>query len=86
MIEALSRKVDPLKLTTKSIPKLKGESIEHIEEVEKLLDRDSDLARLIANSRIAHLVEGRVTKESITQAEDEIERDIQRFEELMNTK
>jgi len=84
--EALSRKINPEKLTTKSIPKLRGESIEHIEEVEKLLDRDSDLARLIAHNRVARLVEERVTKESIIQAEDEIEMDIQTFEELMSTK
>ncbi len=86
VIEALSRKIDPQRLTTKSIPKIRGGSIEHIEEVEKLLDRDSDLARLIANNKVARLVEERVTKESITQAEDEIERDIERFEELMNTR
>lgn len=84
IIEALSRKVDPLKLTTKSIQKLKGESVEYIEKVEKLLERDSDLARLVAHDRVARLVEDRVTPESIRQAEDEIERDIETFEQLMN--
>jgi hypothetical protein len=86
IIEALSRKVDPLKLTTKSIPKLKGESVEYIEKVEKLLERDSDLARLVAHDRVARLVEDRVTRESIRQADEEIERDIETFEQLMNRK
>ncbi len=53
IIEALSRKINPQNLTTKSIPPLRGESIEYIEEVEQLLDRDSDLARLIAHDRVS---------------------------------
>jgi hypothetical protein len=86
VIEALSRKIDPDKLSTKSIPKLRGESVEHIEGVEKLLDRDSDLARLIAHNRVARLVEGSVTPESIRQTNEEIEKDIRVFEELTSTK
>ncbi len=86
VIEALSRKIDPDKLSTKSIPKLRGESVEHIEEVEKLLDRDSDLARLIAHNRVARLVEGSVTPESIRRTDEEIEKDIRVFEELTTTK
>lgn len=86
VIEALSRKIDPDKLSTKSIPKLRGESVEHIEEVEKLLDRDSDLARLIAHNRVARLVEGSVTPESIRRTDEEIEKDIHVFEELTSTK
>jgi len=54
--------------------------------VEKLLERESDLARLIAHNRVARLVQERVTGESIRQAEEEIEADIQTFEELMNRK
>jgi len=86
IIEALSRKIDPLKLTTKSIQKLKGESVEYIGKVENLLERDSDLARLVAHDRVARLVEDRVTPDSISRAEEEIERDIETFEELMNRK
>ena len=86
VIEALSRKIDPDKLSTKSIPKLRGESVEHIEEVEKLLNRDSDLARLIAHNRVARLVEGSVTPESIRRTDEEIEKDIRVFEELTSTK
>jgi len=86
VIEALSRKIDPEKLSTKSIPKLRGESVEHIEEVERLLDRDSDLARLIAHNRVARLVEGSVTPESIRRTDEEIEEDIRVFEELTSTK
>jgi hypothetical protein len=86
IIEALSKKIDPLKLTTRSVDKLKGESVEYIEEVEKLLERESDLARLVAHDRVARLVEDRVTPDSIAQADEEIERDIEIFEELMSRK
>jgi hypothetical protein len=86
IIEALSRKIDSQKLTTKSIPRLKGESIEFIEEVEKLLERNSDLARLVAYDWVARLVEGRVSREAIGQTAKEIQRDIERFQGLMKPK
>jgi hypothetical protein len=84
IIEALSKKIDPLKLTTKSIQNLKGESVEYIEDVERLLERDSDLAKLVAHDRVGKLVEDRVTPDSIARAEEQIQRDIETFQELMN--
>ena len=84
IIEALSRKIQPQKLSTKSIPELRGESIEVIEEIEALLDRNSDLERIIVYNRVRELAAREsVSPEKIKETEVQIGNDLNRFAQIM---
>jgi len=85
LLENLSRKVTPSRLSTASIPELQGESVEYIEEVEALLDRDTDLGKLVAFDRVRNLAENeRVTPADIEDTSQLIEQDIEKFEQLIS--
>jgi len=84
LLESLSGKVSNDRLSSECIPALQGESVEYIEEIEALLDRDTDLGKLIAYNRVRKLAE----KEQISPADiDEtrglIEQDIETFNTLI---
>jgi len=84
LLENLSRKVTPGRLSTESIPELQGESVEYIEEVESLLDRDTDLGKFVAFDRVRKLAEKeRVTPADIEDTRQLIEQDIETFKRLI---
>jgi uncharacterized membrane protein YjjP (DUF1212 family) len=63
---------------------LEDDAIEYIEDVERLLDRDTDLAKLVAYQRVSALVEsGRVNRKTIRDAGRAIEEDLETFERLV---
>jgi len=64
LLEGLRGKISASRLSSDCIPNLKGESIERIEEVEALLDEETDLGKLVAYRRVSKLAE----KESIAAA------------------
>ena len=85
MLDGLSKKINPSRLSSECIPALRGESIEYIEEVEQLLEQDNDLAKIIAFNRVRTIVnKEKVTLEMIEEAKSAIETDINRFHALMN--
>jgi hypothetical protein len=84
LLEGLSRKIDPSKLTSNCIPALEDQSIEYIEEIEKLLDQDGDLARLIAFNEVEALISGApATPSRILETKQRITSGIQTFHRLI---
>jgi len=55
LLESLSKKISSEMLSSACLPPLEGESVEYIEEVETLLDRETDLGRLVAYNRVRKL-------------------------------
>ena len=85
IIEALSTKIQPHKLSSKSIPELRGESVEVIEEIEVLLDRNSDLERIIVYNRVRELAtREHVSPKTIKETEVQIKNDLNRFAQIMS--
>ena len=85
ILEGLSQRINPNRLSSECIPALQGESIEYIEEVEQLLDQEYDLARLIAYDQVKRLANnGGVTPEKIAGVKNAIETDIRTFQSLIN--
>ena len=86
LLESLSARVEPRKLGAGCIPSLENEAIEHIDAVEALLNRNDDLARIVAYDWVSELVEsGNITPASIEATRDAIELDIETFERLVST-
>jgi hypothetical protein len=84
LLESLSRKISPAKFSTESIPRLKGESIEYIDEIEALLDRDADLSKLVAFHQVSRLAANeRITPSDIEETRRQIDRDVAVFERLI---
>lgn len=84
LLEGLSSKVSPERLSTGFIDALRGESIEYIEEVEELMNQDGDLGRIVAYSHVSRLVKNHQIKpEDITQTRQAIQKDITTFESLI---
>jgi len=85
LLEGLSLKINPGNLSTECIPPLEGESIEYVEEVEQLLNRDGDLAKLVAYSHVRKLArDAAITPEKIESTRNRIETDVQTFHSLIN--
>ena len=71
-------------LNTDSIPSLRGEAVELIEEVETLLNRDSDLERMVAYQRVRELAASElVTSEKIEVVRRRIESDASELRALL---
>jgi hypothetical protein len=84
LLASLSAKVTPNTLSTGFVPRLEGDEIEYIEEIERLLKRDTDLAKLIAYQRVGHLVASRnVNPRTIRETGRAIEEDLETFERLL---
>ncbi|MFC1735527.1 AAA family ATPase [Candidatus Hydrogenedentota bacterium] len=84
LLDNLSQKVSNVRLSTACIPSLHGDSIEHIDEVEKLLEQESDLARLVAYNRVRTLAENEhISIDAIDETRQLIEQDVKKFEELL---
>ncbi len=84
LLESLSRKISSNRLCTDCVPDLEGDSIEYIEEVEALLEWDTDLARLMAYHRVRKLVDREpLTIDDIKETRRLIEQDITTFQSLI---
>jgi ATPase family associated with various cellular activities (AAA) len=85
VIEALSRKIHPQNLSTRCIKELRDESIEFIEEIEALLERETDLERVIAYNRVRELALGNdISPSRIKDTETKIKNDLNRFNQVMS--
>ncbi|MBE7559318.1 hypothetical protein HS125_10350 [bacterium] len=86
LLESLSTKISDGKLSTASLPSLMGESIEYLDDVEALLQQDTDLGKLVAFNRIRELAEMPHLKPAdLDAARQLIQQDIARFESLIGT-
>lgn len=84
LLASLSARIQPGDLSTKCIAALHGLEIEHIEQVEQLLQQDSDLAKLIAWQRVTQLVDSEsVLPTEIQATARQIREDIDRFEVML---
>ena len=84
LLEKLSGRVAFSSLNTDSIPALRGDAVELIEEVEALLNRESDLERMVAYQRVRELTAcDPVTADRIDAARQQIERDVRDLRALL---
>lgn len=84
LLESLSRKIDGDKLTTGFIDPLNNESIEYIEDVESLLNQDSDLGKIVAYSHVSQLAKNpKIKPDDIAKTKSAIQQDILTFENLL---
>ncbi len=84
LLASLSEKVGGEKLGTRCVARLEGDAVEYIGEVEELLDRDTDLARLVACQHVSALTgSGNLNPESIERTRKAIAGDIARFDALL---
>lgn len=85
LLASLSAKIDPGKLSTGCIDALAGRDVEYIEEVETLLQQDTDLSKLIAYQRVSELVEAEhLTSGKIELCARAIQDDLNRFDALVH--
>ncbi|MFZ1684112.1 MAG: MoxR family ATPase [Candidatus Zixiibacteriota bacterium] len=85
LLEGLSKKISGDLLTSECIPSLAGLAIEHLDEVEELLDQDNDLGRLIAFYHVRDLVqEEHLTADKVDRTRTQIDADITTFHNLIS--
>ena len=85
LLEKLSGRVAYSSLNTESIPPLEGEAVELVEEVEQLLDQNSDLKRMIAYQHVRELAgKAMVTRQSIESVRKKIIDDAAEFTKLLS--
>ncbi|MBE7559500.1 MoxR family ATPase [bacterium] len=84
LLESLSAKIPEGKLTSASLPSLTGQSIEYVDDVEAILQQDTDLGKLVAFNRIRELAEMPNLKPAdLDKARSLIQQDIATFETLI---
>jgi len=84
LMEKLSSKITQSSLNTMSSHSLKEDSVEHIEEVEALLEQSTDMGKMIAYSCVTNLtLKSEVTLKDIAQAKEKIAANIEIFEKMM---
>ena len=84
MIDGLANMVDVGELSSRCIGVLRGESVEHVDQVERLLEnREDDLEKLVAISHVRRVAEAGVTKAVLAEVTEAIERDIVKFRDLL---
>jgi hypothetical protein len=85
LLEGLSKKISGDLLSSECIPSLAGLAIEHLDEVEELLDQDNDLGRLIAFYHVRDLVqEEHLTADKVDRTRTQIDADITTFQNLIS--
>ncbi|MCB4791249.1 MAG: MoxR family ATPase [Elusimicrobia bacterium] len=85
MIESLSERINFSNLTSGSIPKLKNQQIDFVEEIEKLFSQETDLGKIVAYACIRDLVEKETLKpEDITATKARIQSEIETFNKLID--
>ncbi len=85
LLASLAGRVSGEKLSTKCIGRLEGDAVEYIAEVEDLLDRESDLDKLVAYQHVSELIDsGAVNPERLERTRRTIQEDIRKFEALLD--
>ena len=85
LLATLSTKIDAENLCTRCVGSLVDDAVEYIEEIEQLIERESDLAKLVAYQHVSRLViSGDITPDTVEATRRAIDRDIHLFEELLN--
>ena len=84
LLESISTKISPDMLSSGCLPALNGDSVEYIEEVEALLDHETDLGRLVAYNRVLKLAKkDRINPSEIDNARRLIDQDLATFTKLI---
>lgn len=84
LLEKLSARVGSSSLSTGAIPALKNESIEHMDEVNKLLEQPTDMERIIAFHRVKEMAEqGQITPAAIQRVRKLVRSDAEGFRKLL---
>lgn len=84
LLESLSRKISGSRLSSDCIASLQGDSVEFIEEIESLLNRNTDLGRIIAYNQVEKLARKKqITMVDIEETGSLIEQDIATFDRLI---
>lgn len=84
LLAALCRKINPASISSRGIPSLKDEAVEYIEEVERLLDQETDLGKLVAFHHVTRLAGSNdVSPDTLHATALAITRDIRTFEAIL---
>ena len=84
MLEPLSRAVNVQRLSSSSLPNLKGEAIECLDEVENLVQGNTDLQLIVSLNRTRELLrKERILSEKIEKTRERIEKDLETFKNLL---
>ena len=84
LLEKLSKRIGESCLGTKDLPTIEGEAIEYIDAIERLLDRPTDLERMVAIHRVNELARhGPVTADSVKQTANRIHEDVRALREIL---
>lgn len=84
LLESLSGKISGDRLSSRCISHIEGESIEYIEEIEALLEQDSDLAQLVAFDCVRKLAgKSGMTLVDVENTRQQIVEGIETFESLI---
>lgn len=85
LLASLSNNIEAETLSSLSVPPLENDDVEYVEAVEALLERDTDLERILAYARTARLVHGGdISPKTIRETAKAIDEDVTRFEHLMD--
>lgn len=85
MVESLSAKIEDQQLSSLSLPELRGENIEFLDEIEALLEQPTELGRLIAFNRARNLIKtDSITRPMIAETRTQIQDDIRKFDQLIH--
>jgi len=84
LLESISKKVESARLSSSCIPMLRNKSIEYIDEIEALLDQESELARIVAYGQVKKMINsGPVSIAKITDTKNLIRKNINTFRDLI---
>jgi len=84
MIDHVAGKVSLSELSSACLGNLEGESIEHIDRLEALLDQPGDMEKLLAIARVREATaDGKADPDRIAAVKKAIEQDIETFRNLM---
>lgn len=85
LLEGLNRKISGENLNSSVISSLKGESIEYIDQIERLMEQLTDLGKIIAYNHISKLAQKQNIKpEDVEATRKAINKDIRTFESLIS--
>ena len=86
LIDALGKKISISELSTDCLGKVRGSSIEHIEQIEALLEQPDGLSSLVAISHVCEAIEREdLTPEALRDVEKAIQEDARIFRNLLET-
>ena len=85
LLASLSAKVRGEDLSSKCVGRLEGDAVEYIDEIEGLLEQDSDLAKLVPYQRVSELIDSdAIAPDTLEEARRTIQEDIATFRALLD--